>query len=261
MAGVFGEHETVKDLDDRELERLARGRLKDSPARGEIPPERPEPKPLEEIAMTPSPSLSTRATTGTIEQRVTSLADALRRARLENAEHPGARRETRGSDAARLELLREHLKPVLAQLPKNCDLFDIAVSHGEPARLFIDAVAFVEMSPDLRRYLFLQDTRRGRVQLGENEQVEPMVETVTAYIARRLVEREKALSGDYSPSHARPDAAPASRAPTIPLPSIDFKEAYGRCLPIYKFVFDHTVKGLAYVLLFTLGVWIFRHLS
>jgi hypothetical protein len=49
------------------------------------------------------------------------------------------------------------------------------------------------MGRDKRIYRFLQDTRYGRKVLAENVSIPEIVEAVTAYIAQRLVERERAL--------------------------------------------------------------------
>ncbi len=145
-----------------------------------------------------------------LEARVASLAAALRKARIESAERSSVVADLRGAEIARLDLLREALEPVLAQTPSDCDLFDVAISPGERPRLFIDAIGFVEMGRDRRLYRFLQDTRHGRVIIGETEDVEDMVEAVTAYIAHRLIEREKALAVDFaSGGSARVSAARA----------------------------------------------------
>jgi hypothetical protein len=125
-----------------------------------------------------------------------SLTQALRRARLESAERSEVMAELRGAETARLEILNEALQPVLTQIPEGIDLFDTGIVPGEHPRLFIDMIGFVEMGRDKRQYRFLQDTRHGRVVIVESERVDVMLEAVTAYIARRLVEREKALAAD-----------------------------------------------------------------
>jgi hypothetical protein len=139
------------------------------------------------------------------ETRVANLTSALRRARLANAERSDVLADLHDAELARLEILRDHLAPVLAQLPKDCDLFDVGVSHGDRPRLFIDCLGFVEMARDRRVYRFLQDTRHGRVTIGESENVATLVEAVTEYIAHRLIERERALAYDSADR-------PASRA-------------------------------------------------
>ncbi|MDB5595848.1 MAG: hypothetical protein JWM36_2809 [Hyphomicrobiales bacterium] len=127
-----------------------------------------------------------------------SLTAALRRARLEDAERSEVVAELRGAETARLEMLQDALRPVLDQLPEGVDLFDCGLLPGDHPRLFIDMIAFVEMGRDKRAYRFLQDTRHGRVTLAETEKLDAIVGTVTQYIARRLVEREKSLASDIT---------------------------------------------------------------
>ena len=95
-------------------------------------------------------------------------------------------------------MLAEALKPVLSQVPSGVDIFDAGVSSGERPRYFIDMLAFVEMGRDRRTYRFLQDTRHGRVTVLESDDISAVVEAATAYIARRLVERERALASDQT---------------------------------------------------------------
>ncbi len=146
------------------------------------------------------------------EQRMASLAAALRRARIENAEHSAALADLRAAEIARLEILADALAPVLAQLPADCDIFDVAVSPGERPRLFIDQIGFVEMDRDRRTYRFLQDTRHGRITLRESADLDETVEAATHYIAHRLIEREKALAVDYKSGGAAKCAAQERRA-------------------------------------------------
>ena len=126
------------------------------------------------------------------------LTLAIRRARVENAQHAEALAELRGGEIARLEMLAEALKPVLSQVPSGVDIFDAGISSGERPRYFIDVLAFVEMGRDRRTYRFLQDTRHGRMTVLESEDISAVVEAATAYIARRLVERERALASDQT---------------------------------------------------------------
>lgn len=123
-----------------------------------------------------------------------SLKAALRRARLESAERGDAQSDLHGAEVARLDLLREQLEPVFAQLPEDCDLFDLGLIQGERPRLFVDMIAFVELTRDRRGFRFQQDTRNGRVLLAESDQSEAITRAVADYLARRLIEREKALT-------------------------------------------------------------------
>lgn len=124
------------------------------------------------------------------------LKAAIREARIESAERTGVVVELRDAELARLELLNEALDPVFKEIPADIDLFDRGLSRGETPRLWIDAVAFVEMGRDKRHYRFLQDTRYGRKILSESPQIGETSGAVTRYLARRLVERERALRND-----------------------------------------------------------------
>ncbi len=143
-----------------------------------------------------------------------ALRAALRTARIEEAERSQALAELRIVEVARLEALQEALAPVLAQVPRDVEMFDCGLVPGPHPRLFIDMLAFVEMAHDRRFYRFVQVTRHARVLLAETEGVEDMVEAVTAYVARRLVEREKALvAAEPLPEAARP--APRRNRPAL----------------------------------------------
>ncbi len=127
-------------------------------------------------------------------RRPPSLLAAIRAARLDGAERAQATGDLRDAELARLDLLREMLDPVLAEIPPEIDLFDTGVAPGPRPRLFIDMIAFVEMGHDRRTYRLFQDRRDGRVLLAEADGVGAMVAAVTDYIARRLVERERLLA-------------------------------------------------------------------
>ena len=125
-----------------------------------------------------------------------ALKDAVRDARIEAAERSGVVVDLRDAEVARLELLNEALDPLFKDIPANVELFDRGISRGDVPRLWIDVIAHIEMGRDKRQYRFVQDTRYGRAVLGESYEVSDMVIDVTRYVARRLVERERALSDD-----------------------------------------------------------------
>jgi hypothetical protein len=127
------------------------------------------------------------------ETRTTRLRDALRLARIEAADRTGVVVELRDAEVARLEILNEALDPLFAQVPEQVDLFDRGVSQGETPRLWIDVVAHVLMGRDKRIYRFVQDTRFGRIVLAESHDVPVIVDAVTSYVARRMIEREHAM--------------------------------------------------------------------
>ena len=121
------------------------------------------------------------------------LRDALRQARIEAADRTGVVVDLRDAEVARLEILNEALDPLFAQIPDQVDLFDRGISQGENPRLWIDVVAHVAMGRDKRIYRFVQDTRFGRMVIVESHDVPAIVDAVTDYVARRMVEREHAL--------------------------------------------------------------------
>ena len=124
------------------------------------------------------------------------LKEAVREARIEAAERSGVVVDLRDAEVARLELLNEALDPVFADIPTDVDLFDRGISHGDTPRLWVDVIAHVEMGRDKRQYRFVQDTRYGRAVLAESYQVPEIAHAVTRYVARRMVERERALASD-----------------------------------------------------------------
>src|SRR5580698_8285286 len=121
------------------------------------------------------------------------LRDALRQARIEAADRTGVVVDLRDAEVARLEILNEALDPLFRQIPDHVDLFDRGISQGDTARLWIDMVAHVMMGRDKRIYRFVQDTRYGRIVLAGSHEVSAVVEAVTNYVARRMIEREHAL--------------------------------------------------------------------
>ncbi len=124
------------------------------------------------------------------------LREALRQVRVEAAERSSVVVDLRDAEVARLDALNEVLDPVFKEIPADVELFDRGLTHGDPARLWIDVVCFVAMARDKRTYRLVQETRNGRVVLAESADVEDIAEATTTYIARRLVERERALASD-----------------------------------------------------------------
>lgn len=136
------------------------------------------------------------------------LRDALRKARIEAADRTGVVVDLRDAEVARLEILNEALDPLFAQVPDSVDLFDRGISQGETPRLWIDVVAHIMMGRDKRIYRFVQDTRHGRIVIAESHEVPAIVEAVTDYVARRMIEREHALVAGPAPE---PEEKPKPR--------------------------------------------------
>jgi len=124
------------------------------------------------------------------------LKAAVREARIEAAERSAVVVDLRDAEMARLELLNEALDPLFKDIPQEVELFDRGISKGDVPRLWIDVIAHVEMGRDKRQYRFVQDTRYGRAVLAESYEVDEIVQSVTRYVARRMVERERALGDD-----------------------------------------------------------------
>ena len=209
---------------------------------------------------------------------VASLQAALRRARLENAEQSDAIVELRNAEGARLDMLREHLAPIVAQAREHSDIFDLALSQGERPRLFVDMIAFVEMARDRRTYRFAQDTSHGRVLIAEDDSVDRMTRTIADYIARRLVEREKALAADSlfglasaravgvspaGPAPARTEEDAAARAMRAVVPEVAPPRAPMRVSQILGRVFLFLIEALGSAAFFGLiavaGWWLWTH--
>ena len=144
-----------------------------------------------------------------------SLKQAMRRARFDDAERLGAMADMRAARVGRLELLAEALQPLAAQIPEDVDLFDFGLMPGVNPRLFLDMIGFVEMGRDARTYRLIQDTRHGRTVIAESESVPRIVEAATDYVARRLLERDKALAADLDETEAKPvtPAEPVAQMP------------------------------------------------
>jgi len=145
-------------------------------------------------------------------ERPSPLKEAMHQARVEAAERTGVVVDMRDAEVARLELLNEALDLLFADIPPEVELFDRGVSRGDTPRLWIDAVAHIAMGRDKRIYRFLHDTRVGRRVLAESHEIGDMVQAVTAYVARRIVERDRALDEDPDfISRVRPQAAARER--------------------------------------------------
>ncbi len=162
-----------------------------------------------------------------------TLKDAVRDARIEAAERSAVIVDLHDAELARLELLNEALDPVFDDVPASVELFDRGISRGEVPRLWIDVIAHIEMGRDKRQYRFLQDTRYGRAVLAESYELPEMVRAVTRYVARRLVERERALADD----------APFGQASSQKL--IEHEQRRGRLRAIRTFIYGVVIAVAA----------------
>lgn len=128
---------------------------------------------------------------------VRSLTDALRRVRVAEADRSDVASDLREAEQARLDMLAEELRDVFAEVPAEDDQFIFTVSPGNPPRLWIDMTAFVMVGRDRRTYRFLKDTRLGRTVIVESANIDDVADTITNYVAERIIERERAVEGDW----------------------------------------------------------------
>ena len=158
-------------------------------------------------------------------RNVRNLTEAIRRVRTAEAERSDVVVELRDAERARLEMLADELKGVFADVPAEDEQFVFAVAPGTPPRLWIDLTSFVIMGRDRRTYRFLKDTRLGRTVIRESANLGDMADTVTNYVAERIIERERAIEAEWvvkraerretprQPEPKPPAAAAAAKAP------------------------------------------------
>lgn len=134
---------------------------------------------------------------GGAPSNVRSLSDAIRRVRLGETDRSDVAADFREAEQARLELLADELRDVFAEVPAEDEQFVFSISHGTQPRLWIDSTAFVTVGRDRRTYRFLKDTRLGRTVIVESASLDDVADTVTNYVAERIIERERAIEGDW----------------------------------------------------------------
>jgi hypothetical protein len=179
----------------------------------------------------------------------------MRRARFDDAERCSVISELRTARIGRLELLQDALAPLVEQIPSDVDMFDIGIMPGSNPRLFLDMIGFVEMGRDSKLYRFLQDTRHGRVVLAESESTDVIVEAATYYVARRLLERDKALAADTTGVPLNPDAPasdrPQQKKPEQPAPRLSFVGLIGM---VFAFIIN-VLGSIAFFGLVAFAAW------
>ncbi len=144
------------------------------------------------------------------------LSDVVREAKIAAAERQDVVVDMKEADRGRLELLAEKLWPILDEVPQDDDQFDFFLSSGQQPRLWIDAIAHVQMGTDRRTYRFVRDTRYGRVVMAESGDLNKIADSVTQYVAERMVQRQQFLAADLPLGapypKSSPDASPQSLA-------------------------------------------------
>lgn len=151
---------------------------------------------------------------------VRTLQSAIRRVRTAEAERSDVVVELRDAERARLEMLADELKGVFAEVPEDNDTFVFSIGAGTPARLWIDMTSFVVLGRDRRTYRFLKDTRLGRTVIIETANLDEVADCVTDYVAERIIERERAIEGDWVIRRAkREETARRQEEKGIPAPT------------------------------------------
>lgn len=162
--------------------------------------------------------------------KVRSLREAIRKVKFAEVERTDVVVELQESERARLELLAEELQDVFKEVPEDDDQFSFQIVPGNLPRLWIDITSHVAMGRDKRTYRFLKDTRLGRTVILETTELDDMADCITEYIAERVLERERAVEGDWlnkrlreAPRAAQPEAAvqpqPAAQPP-VSVPTV-----------------------------------------
>lgn len=129
--------------------------------------------------------------------KVRSLREAIRKVKFAEVERTDVVVELQESERARLELLAEELQDVFKEVPEDDDQFSFQIVPGNLPRLWIDITSHVAMGRDKRTYRFVKDTRLGRTVILETPELDDMADCITEYIAERVLERERAVEGDW----------------------------------------------------------------
>ncbi|WP_430511532.1 hypothetical protein [Pannonibacter phragmitetus] len=129
--------------------------------------------------------------------KVRSLRETLRKVRLGEAERADVVIDLQDTERVRLKMLAEELQDVFKEVPEDDDQFSFQIIPGSTPRLWIDVTSHIVVAGDLKTYRFLKDTRLGRLVILETADIDDMADCVTEYIAERIIERERALEGDW----------------------------------------------------------------
>jgi len=149
----------------------------------------------------------------TVANSPRKLSDVMRDVKNAAADRGDVVVEMREASRMRLELLAQELEPFFAEVPRDVEWFDFAISSGSQPRLWIDAVSHVGLGRDRRTYRFVTDTRLGRTVLAESTDLNVVAEQVRRYVAERLIEHQKAMAGAAEPvlPRAEPSAGGGKR--------------------------------------------------
>ena len=120
-----------------------------------------------------------------------SLREAIRKARLVEAERLDVSADRRDGEIARLELLKAELEVVFADIPNQDDRFNLALVPSRPARLWIDLFTYVAVDDSSGAYLFIRNSENGRRTLFSATNVADMADRITTHMAHEIVRRQR----------------------------------------------------------------------
>jgi hypothetical protein len=145
-----------------------------------------------------------------------SLREAIRKARLEEAERLDVTADNRDGEIARLELLKAELETVFADIPRQDDRFSLALVPSRPARLWIDLFTYVAVDDNSGAYLFIRNSENGRRTLFSSTNVADMADRITTYMAQEIVRRERMEAALLEPgARSKIVAEPESSGPSM----------------------------------------------
>lgn len=128
-----------------------------------------------------------------------SLSDAVRHARRDLVANRTAQDNGPEADLALLDRLYEELEEVFDEARRCGPHFICTLSDAAPPRLWLDVITYVEVDPNSGRLILFQDEgRKSRIML-ESDDVEQMADSITDYLADKVLEREDQVS-DLKPS-------------------------------------------------------------
>jgi hypothetical protein len=139
-----------------------------------------------------------------------SLRDAIRKARLEEAERLDQSADHRDGEIARLDLLKAELEAVFAELPDHDDRFNLVLVPSRPARLWIDLFTYAAIDDASGAYLFVRNSESGRRTLFSSSNVADVADRITRYMAQEIVRRERIEAAMVEPGRM----GGAERAPS-----------------------------------------------
>ncbi|MGD9501800.1 MAG: hypothetical protein AB7V40_04865 [Methyloceanibacter sp.] len=120
-----------------------------------------------------------------------SLREAIRKARVDEAERLERSADRRDGEIARLELLKAELETVFAELPHHDDRFNLVLVPSRPARLWIDLFTYAAVDDASGAYLFVRNGESGRRTLFSATNVTDIADRIMRYMAQEIVRRER----------------------------------------------------------------------